>query len=303
MKLITSIQKKLRKKREAERNLRNMNEIMQYHVHHVAMQENALHSTQSLISDIQRHISPIVVSLTTYSVRIHLVHLVIESISQQTIKPNKIVLWLDENEFSLSTLPEVLKRQMERGLDIKFCSNYKSYKKLYPSISEYPNHDIITLDDDFIYPHDMIEQLVSAAKAHPTSIIGQRAHKIKMNNGAIAPYKEWDKEINDNHQADLNFITTGGGTLFPYSAAVELFSEQKDFLDICPNADDVWVNFMARAKKINRIKVNDPRPFKTRFIHIPDDTSIGLNKSNVSHNGNDQQIMSFISNVVKGELS
>ena len=48
----------------------------------------------------------VVVSLTTFGNRIHNVHLAIESIMQGTVKPNKIVLWLAEDEFKNKNLPK-----------------------------------------------------------------------------------------------------------------------------------------------------------------------------------------------------
>ena len=53
----------------------------------------------------------IIVSLTTYNKRINTVFLTIESIFEQTVKPDKIVLWLDKNEFSIDTIPSTLKNK------------------------------------------------------------------------------------------------------------------------------------------------------------------------------------------------
>ena len=104
----------------------------------------------------------VTVSLTTYSSRIYEIYLVIESIFQQTLKPNKIILWLDEDEFSDETIPLSLKRQQKRGLIIRYCNNMKSYKKLVPTLQLYPDDIIVTIDDDTICPSDMIERLLKA---------------------------------------------------------------------------------------------------------------------------------------------
>ena len=72
----------------------------------------------------------LIVSITTYGRRVHQVYLTLESIANQTCKPNKVILWLDENEFSKDSLPLSLKKLCKRGLIVRFCPNYKSYKKL-----------------------------------------------------------------------------------------------------------------------------------------------------------------------------
>ena len=43
--------------------------------------------------------SNIVVSLTTYGERTRLVHITIDTLLNQSVKPQKVILWLSENEF------------------------------------------------------------------------------------------------------------------------------------------------------------------------------------------------------------
>ena len=98
----------------------------------------------------------IIISLTTYSLRIHNVYIALESLLNQTIKPNRIILWLAEEEFNEANLPISVLRLKERGVEIRFCEDYKSYKKLIPTLREFPEAIIITVDDDVIYPMDQI---------------------------------------------------------------------------------------------------------------------------------------------------
>ena len=76
----------------------------------------------------------IIISLTSYGKRIYDVYLTIESLMRQTIKPNKIILWLAEDEFSLDNIPQTLKNIQKRGLTIEFCEDIRSYKKLVPAL-------------------------------------------------------------------------------------------------------------------------------------------------------------------------
>ncbi|MGR5340808.1 glycosyl transferase [Vibrio astriarenae] len=275
--------------------MRDMHEIIQFYISRQHYQDLALNSEQPLVCDEPNNCSPLVVSLTTYSERINLVHLTIESISQQSIKPERLVLWLDENEFNEDNLPITIKRQIQRGLEVKFCPNYRSYKKIYPTVTSYPDHNIVTLDDDFIYPFDFIEQLVRESVKYPNAIVGHRTHQISLDkSGDLLPYKRWKKETQDNLSPHLNFVTTGSGTIFPSKVAAALFSEGDVFSQICPSADDVWINFKAIEQQIPRYKVPDNRLFKRRFIHIPDEFSIGLHQENVGQGGNDNQILEVI---------
>ncbi|MGL5426399.1 MAG: hypothetical protein ACRDAS_00590, partial [Cetobacterium sp.] len=86
----------------------------------------------------------IIVSLTTYNKRIYDVHLTIESLFRQTLMPNKIILWLAEDEFNRYNIPFMLQKLEKKGLEIGFCKDLKSYKKLIPTLVKYPNDIVIT---------------------------------------------------------------------------------------------------------------------------------------------------------------
>lgn len=292
MKFITQY---LKKRKAERRHLRNIPRIVDERILKHHFNTKALECRDSLISQHKFGDAPLVVSLTTYSMRIHDVHLAIESIGQQTLRPNRILLWLDADEFSLETLPQTLKMQISRGLEVRFCENLRSYKKLLPTLRENANQDVITIDDDFLYPHDLIELLVSEKHNHPDAIIGIRGHKIQLNDdGTPAPYREWDFETHSRHNGPLIFLTTGAGTLFPAGLIVPEIYETDQCLSICPNADDVWVNFMSIKYGIKRRKVSDDRPFRNRFVEIDSAQEVALNQTNVHDNQNDVQIKTVI---------
>ncbi|CAG21059.1 hypothetical glycosyl transferase [Photobacterium profundum SS9] len=231
------------------------------------------------------------ISLTTYGQRIFDVHLVIESIALQTVKPERIILWLDKNEFTLSTIPLALKKQIGRGLEIRFCENLKSYKKLIPSITEYPEYDWITIDDDYLYPCDMVELLLVESKVNPDCIIGHRAHKMTFNSaGKLRPYLEWDIETNDCKTSASIFLTSGAGTLFPSGCFKNIAIESEVFMNICGHADDVWFKSMALLSNTPCKKINDPRPYDSRFTQLESGNVHALSDLNVDEGHNDKQI-------------
>ena len=117
----------------------------------------------------------LVVSLTSYPERLAVVHLTVESILRQELKPTAIVLWLSEDEIAPSDVPANLRRQQERGLDIRFVpGNYRSYKKLIYAAQHYPDAVIVTADDDVCYPKHWLRDLWAASQESPEKI--GRAH-------------------------------------------------------------------------------------------------------------------------------
>jgi hypothetical protein len=253
----------------------------------------SLNSNELLISHDKLLPVDIIVSLTTYSKRINDVHLVIESINRQTIKPNRIILWLDEDEFCIDSIPLVLHKQINRGLEVRFCQNIRSYKKLIPTLQLSPESNVITIDDDIIYPFDMIEQLVMEHKRNPALVIGHRAHRIKYDkSGNILPYKKWDLNILSSIASDDVFITSGGGTFFPHNCFNSEVENEASFMSLCPSADDVWIKAMLILNGVKCKKISDSRPFEQRFHVLPQGQDISLYLSNISENQNqnDKQI-------------
>lgn len=121
-----------------------------------------------------------IVSLTSFPQRIKGIHNCIKSLLQQSYKPNKVILWLAETQFPNreGDLPNTLLRLRENGLEIKWCSDIRSYKKIIPALKEYQNANIITTDDDVYYPHNWLKGLVEASKVNPGTVCCYRAAKI-----------------------------------------------------------------------------------------------------------------------------
>jgi len=233
----------------------------------------------------------LIISFTTYNKRIHDVYLVVESIAQQTVKPNRLILWLDENEFTLETIPEVLKKQVERGLEIRFCPNYRSYKKLIPTLQCFPSANVITIDDDILYPVDMIRRLVEEHNRFPDCVIGHNAHQMKFNSkNEVLPYKKWEHGILCSNASKDIFLIGVGGVFYPARCLSNEVLNKDVFLEICPYADDIWFKAMGMLNGVHSKKVDDDRAFNERFFPIPGSQDIALFKYNIDECGNDRQL-------------
>lgn len=237
--------------------------------------DRTLHCQERGVSDEKLCQEEVVVSLTSYGDRIHNVHLAIESIMQQTVRPNRIILWLSEEEFKGKTLPISLQRQQERGLEIDFCQDLKPYKKLIPSLNCFPDACIITVDDDHAYYPNLVEKMINAHVEHPSDICASRVHEILLDStGKPMPYLEWKQNIPhcpaNNNRA---FFTGGGGVLYPpgwYSD--EVFNEEV-FMCICDRTDDIWFNAMRLLTGVQVTKVfsasrnGDYQPLSTAEVN------------------------------------
>ncbi len=202
----------------------------------------------------------IVVSLTTWGKRLYDVAFAIESIMQQSMKANKIVLWLEE-DLKGKVLPYALQNQQKRGLEIYYCKDLLAYKKLIPSMRKYPNDAIITVDDDLLFDFDLVERLIMAYREQPATIHCCRKHIMLFNKGRLLPYIKWMRCNSEVGVNKMNFFTGGGGVLYPPHCLDEEVFNEVVFMDICKYADDVWFNAMALKKgtPINKIYTRDPQ--------------------------------------------
>lgn len=238
----------------------------------------------SIISPVKNNI---VVSLTTYNKRINTVYLTIESIAAQTVKPDRIILWLDKDEICLNELPFELIKQQCRGLEIKFTDNIKSYKKIIPTLLMGISEDCITIDDDILYPPLLIEKMLFERDLNPGVVLAGRAHKFKFgDDGLLLNYIDWDLDTKD-HKASLDIFPTGvGGVLYPNGC----FDEQvchADFLSIAPNADDIWLKAMTKLKGNKCKRIRWPKDFWDDFLSLDEVQDIALCKGNLYRNEND----------------
>lgn len=231
----------------------------------------------------------LIVSLTTYGSRINDVYLTIESMLHQTIKPNKIILWLDYS-FKNKKLPIVLQKQQERGLEIKFCEDIRSYTKLVPTIEKYPNSIIVTIDDDMIYTYDFIENLVNAYEINPNKIYFYRGHKIVFdNNKNIKSYIDWVRQ-GAKDSSLLNVPTGVCGVLYPPNCFYEDVTKKEIFMKICPYADDIWFKTMSYLKGIECEKIETGKDANEKFIYINTAVETSLSNINNIQGMNDVQI-------------
>ena len=134
----------------------------------------------------------IIVSLTSFPARIDKVWLVIETLLRQSIKPDKIILWLSSEQFrSLNSLPEVLLSQQSRGLEITFVSeDLRSHKKYFYVFQSNPKDTVITVDDDVFYDTKTIENLINLNSQFPNCVCIQRGWQIERTlvENRVLPY-------------------------------------------------------------------------------------------------------------------
>lgn len=233
----------------------------------------------------------VILSLTTIPDRITKTWITIESLLRQSCKPDQIILWLAEDEFRGMELPDAIKRQMQRGLTVRYCENLRSYKKFYGTMSENPEAFVVTADDDIIYPEKMLEVLLKTYQENPECVVCNRSHWMRKSHGKLLPYCRWihwiDRKRGQSEPLYQNFLTSGGGTLFPVFLLDQGILQKDVFVQLAPLADDVWLNFICW---ISGVKVKNTVGALGNVIFIESSAQKGLLRENVGKSKNDIQI-------------
>lgn len=172
----------------------------------------------------------VIVSLTSYGRRISkCAPYTVFSMIVQTMRPEKITLWLDKEKWNDMNLPFALKRMQEWDMvDVEYCKDVRSYTKLIPALKKYPDKVIITVDDDIYYSSNLVHYLFEAyTNSSNSSVIAAR-------------YVTYSYEKGEQYTLPLGT----GGVLYPPNSLCEKVFNEILYLRMCSSLDDLWFYIM-----------------------------------------------------------
>jgi hypothetical protein len=206
---------------------------------------NNLTSSRTVISE---H-GDTVVSITTHGHRLDTVAIAIESIGSGTIKPRRMILWLEEPEFVLPR-PANLQRLVRRGLEIRISNSYGPHCKYYSYVLESGDAKLplVLADDDCLYPKWWLETLLASYVNDSDSVNCFRARVVMMTreNGVwqISPYSSWPL-CNSSEPNFLTFATATKGVIYPPAMFEHIRNAGDRFLSCAPFSNDIWLHHLA----------------------------------------------------------
>lgn len=218
----------------------------------------------------------LIVSLTSFPARIKTVSYTIESILLQKKKANMVVLWLGDDKFpnKEKDLPKRLLRLTQFGLTIKWCKDIRSYTKLIPSLEEFPDDIIVTVDDDVWYPPEWLERLYNSYLKEPTLIHAHRVLQVTATDGNINKYIDWGTQIFAPQEPSYCWHLTGtGGVLYPPHCLYKDICDCAKFQSMAPSVDDIWFWAMAILQH-TRVKVVEGNIFDFEGVFIVNNQSL-----------------------------
>ena len=228
-----------------------------------------------------------VVSLTSYGKRLNSLHLTLISILTQSVQPKKVIVWLATGEHLTREL-----NALSPYVSFRFCDDLRSYKKLIPTLKLELELPIVTFDDDVIYPVDQLERLYQTYLANPKTVICHRAHEIRFTSKGLLPYNEWVFDSSEQGESKVLIPIGIGGVLYPPGCFTKEVTNESLFMELCPNADDIWFKYMALKNGVKTKLVSNPTPYKD-YLHVAGTEQNSLWKLNKT--ANDKQLANLLS--------
>lgn len=207
---------------------------------------------------------PIYISLTSIFKNQDRLYQTLQSIVNQSRKPDMIFLYLSEDPYILDTgfknksitntdLLFILEKN-KNLIKIEWVKNIGSYRKLLPLLKYKWNEDciIITIDDDTIYDNNLIHNLVNDYYKHKC-VINYRGFKPVFDKIENFNYIKQNK-IKYSSQNLYNFPTGKGGILYKpefFYKTKDLIFNDKIYLNTCDKQDDIWFYIIRILNNIN----------------------------------------------------
>lgn len=211
------------------------------------------------LSDHMLHVADgvnLTVSMTSYGKRLEgACPYAIYSILTQKHLPNRIVLNVDKMVWNEDNLPLLVKKLQQVGVEIQLTEDMGPHTKLIPTLRNYPDDVVITVDDDVFYDKMMIEELYSEyLKSDKKSVVCREGKALQKKDGKYLPYSQ-QPHIRECGEASSLLPFGVAGVLYPpHIFGNEVFNTQV-IADLCPKADDIWFGIMEIYYKIPVIYV------------------------------------------------
>ena len=187
-------------------------------------------------------------TLTTFPDRIDSVQYTIKSLFNQSVKPDRIVLWLASSEFEGVEFPDSIKALQKRGLEIRYCDNLFGHKRHYIMSEEQRDNELmIMFDDDIIFPYYIMERLYEKWKQFPNCVVCERGQCLAFEKGEVLNPGRWPvtSKVGVDEPSFRILASPGGGCLVPPHAYYKDSNVPEIIQKYALKTGDIWLMFMA----------------------------------------------------------
>ena len=184
----------------------------------------------------------IVVSLTSWEKRLHVLPLALYCLVHQSVWPARLEVWLTEED--LARLDDEVRVLFSTyGVEFRTCEDYRSHKKWLPAVREHEKRYVITADDDVLYPHHWLRWLLRDFDPRGKFSVAHVCHEVTFDeSGNINHYGDFNRKVEKRGRVSYAFIGVGyGGQVLHRDWIPEPFLNVNRIMKVSPRSDDVWL--------------------------------------------------------------
>lgn len=232
---------------------------------------------------------PLVVSLTSIASRLGVVHLSVLSILNAHVRPERIILWL--NESLRDHVPRRLAGLQGQCFEIRFRKDVGPHTKLVHALAEFRDRAIVTADDDMLYDQTWLARLWADHQSYPVDVIGHQCRVISVDiAGVLLPYRQW-RSASPGESSPFILPLGYGGVIYPVGSLSADATDSVLFRRLAPKADDLWFKAMSLTNGVTSRSSSCPgeKPLPVLFSQIET-----LKNGNVDLDGNRSQWQALV---------
>lgn len=198
----------------------------------------------------------LILSCTTTINRLTIFYYGIQSLLNQTLKPDVFLINLCKDTFRKTNNANIPDWLNDDRITLNFVKDIGPYTKLIPAI-EFAEEDdvIVTADDDILYHNKWLDKLYQTHRNNPTHIVCSRGRIITKNFfGRYMNYSNW--KIISRKTTGMNILPLGVGGIVYKKKLLDLdFATDHSFLEFAPSTDDLWFRMASLKKSVPVIVV------------------------------------------------
>lgn len=223
----------------------------------------------------------LVFTLTSFPDRIETVQYTLRTLFNQSMKPDRVILWLAEDEFQNIELPQSIKDFQDVGLEVRYCENMYEHKRYYKLVPEQKENELLVMfDDDILFPKYLVERLYDKWEKYPDCIVCERGQVMTLVDKRVMCPGRWPttSAIGVDNPSFRVMPSPGGGCIVPYNA-LHKDAVNPEIIDECAlKVGDLWLMFMAVA---NDTKVIRPHKNHRTFIQYEDVQTVQIGRDSI----------------------
>lgn len=238
----------------------------------------------------ERRPRKIIVSLTSIPERIKYVTYAIRSMMIQSVKADKIILWLDKDRFNDEILSKELRKLTMAGVDVKYVEDVGAHTKYLYAIQYYSEDFVVTIDDDIMYPTVLIENLWNTHLLYPHAVCAHWVLKMRMTqDGVPYPINNFeDMDVRAKSDLKTEYMAQGvGGILYPPHCIKQEYLDTKLIRKLASKQDDIWLKAVETLSGTDVVRVQSSAGIV--YPYVPGSQKVALRFSNAA-GGNDRYI-------------